>query len=581
MPYPQVAPIQLHAPATDDHPVGKANSNKKISAAEKARLALLYSTYPVLNPANEDWLFAAQRINPMVVDDDHVLADLAFDCQALVKQYPVAYAESAKKKALVNTVIQPNNEKEYYKGDFVRTTRLAAAVLPLHVEIHNGCRNQYTRIITRDDGVLTRDGLKHSGFAAHCSNHDVPQWPEDYADYVAAKLADGTNTANDVCVPITTSVHPVSGFSTYTNEHTAASTVSDPTIYIVEWYVSFTDQGVFQFNDSEKFASEEIKALENPILGSLRDCMFDLSRNGVLYQKQNFSKAPLIHTDIHFHLPKHKQKDEFRDSEIDPLSRDFAGLCTPLLIQGVPKLATITPGRLYGRPLTDTEMTYEILKKMTTTIPRSASRPKNNFVCMSAPDRLSNPLRPKIGAYTIYQIRQIFRTAYTAFRGVVLKSKETYECLREIDRAAQEKLTPADRFAKPKFGTANSLSAHSFTASISASFGSSNSLLPIEVVDPAAPRISHTKSMQVVIHTGDWGTGEFQNNPTVMAYLQIAAAYATGVDHLYYHVLKNYDHVETAHAYLKEVWDVESGEKVSLDKILRHLEGKLLQWGVN
>ncbi|KAI9329165.1 hypothetical protein BDR26DRAFT_872796 [Obelidium mucronatum] len=519
MPHPQIAPLQTHLSASDDHPA----NNAKMTKQEKARLALLYATYPVLNPINSDRLHAVQRINPM---------------------YPQAYAKSPKKRALARA------EKEYDEGDFVRTTRLAPAVLPLHVEIHNGCRDKYTRIITKDDGVLNGDGIKskNSGDTAHCVSHNVPEWPEEYADIAVYEADVGNDSSKNVCVPITTQLHTISKFSSYTNEHTNELAVSDPLTYVVEWYVSFTDQGILQFNDSDNFASEEIKALENPLLGSLRDCMYDLSRNGVLYQKKNFSNNPLIHDDIHFHLPKHKQKDEFRDSEIDPLSRDYAGLCTPVLIQGVPKLATIQPGSLYGKLLNDPDVTLEALKKATMAHSKT-SRHKNNFIFMSAPDRLSNPLRPKLGPYTIYQIRQIFRTAYTAFRGAVLKAKETFECLKEV-----EGFVPADRFQKPSFKTL----AKSLTQTLTFG-GSSNSRVADSSDNVKAPLLKTMKGMQVVIHTGDWGTGEFKNHPTVMAYLQISRGICNGL--------------------LREVWKVESGEKVTLDLVLRHLEKQEFCWG--
>ncbi|ORY41858.1 hypothetical protein BCR33DRAFT_326415 [Rhizoclosmatium globosum] len=503
----------------------------------------------MLNPANDIGTAATdkdgkatsvQRINPIVVDDDHILADLAFNCQALVRQYPLAYKKEPIKKVWLG-LIQPRGSDEYDPTDFIRTTRLTPAVLPLHCQIHNSCRDSYTRIITKDDGVLYGTGHKHSGSAVNCFRHDVPEWPEDYDNHIETLLNSGRDKENDFCVPIVTQVHLKDKFSTYQNEHTVQTLSTNPSAYVVEWYVSFTDQGLYQFNDSHNFASEEIKALENPVLGSLRECMYDLSRKGVLYASKNFGRSPLIHDDIHFHLPKHKQKDEFRDSEIDPLSRDLAGLCTPILIQGAPKLATLNPPReKYGKPVTDfatVATAGQVLKSMTTFWPKH-DRVKNNFICMSAPDRLANPLRPKMGPYTIYQIRQIFRTAYTAFRGAVLKSKETFECLKE-------------------------------EAKIPVTSGSVTVDFEGTVLDG--------KVLEVAVHTGDWGTGEFQNNPKVIAYLQIAAAYAAGVDHFYYHTT-NTAIVKDAHDWVKEVWNVDAGEQILLEKLLKHLEEKKENW---
>ncbi|KAJ3076820.1 hypothetical protein HDU99_001293, partial [Rhizoclosmatium hyalinum] len=85
------------------------------------------------------------------------------------------------------------------------------------------------------------------------------------------------------------------------------------------------------------------------------------------------------------------------------------------------------------------------------------------------------------------------------------------------------------------------------------------------------------KVLEVAVHTGDWGAGEFQNNPKVIAYLQIAAAYAAGVDHFYYHST-NTDIVKEAHEWVKEVWNVDAGEQILLEKLLKHLEEKKENW---
>ncbi|KAJ3074906.1 hypothetical protein HDU98_009875 [Podochytrium sp. JEL0797] len=559
--FPQVAPLRPH---------------KGVKDATDTLTTLLHATHPVLNPDRTQDFSKVQllrRTNPIVVDDEIVLADLAFNIRDLVQQYPVLYRHSDIKRRALKEKIQPNGAKEYDETEFLRTTRLAPAVLPVHLQLSNTCRHTYTRILTRDDGVLNGDGSKHSGDTSHCADHNGIEWPLEYSEIPKSVSAPHIETTT-TCTPILTKVETIRKFSSYDNEHTRAH----PENFIVEWYVSFTDQEVFAFNDTPRFASEEIKALENPVLGSLSECMKELSKRGVLHTRTmgdcvaevwkhgrnanlNFGKSPLIHDDIHFHLPKHKQEHDFRSTEIAPISRDPAGLCTPILLQGVPKLAGIDPGALYGKQLdggteevSKVERTFETLQKGITAFPKGM-RPANNLICMSAPDRLANPLRPKTGPYTIYQLRQIFRTAYTAFRGAVLKAKETHECLKEENPVVRRS-------------------------------GSEVTLDMDEKADDVMVSISQRfvpGKLEVVVHTGDWGTGEFDNNPVVMAYLQIAAAFATGVDHLYYHILGKSMHVEEALVILRSVWKMDAGgsAKIEVMKLLEGLEEKKFEWGMN
>ncbi|KAJ3114708.1 hypothetical protein HDU96_001757 [Phlyctochytrium bullatum] len=142
-----------------------------------------------------------------------------------------------------------------------------------------------------------------------------------------------------------------------------------------------------------------------------------------------------------------------------------------------------------------------------------------NLISMTAIDQLANPLKPKKGPYQIYELRHIFRTAYTAFSGAVRKAKE----------------------------------------------------------------LGYSR---VVIHTGDWGCGEFGGNVTVMAFLQMAAAKAAGATRLYYHKVNgDPNEVEQAIEILKDVWPAEKG-RINTDLLLKTIKeaktigGKGLEWAL-
>jgi hypothetical protein len=145
--------------------------------------------------------------------------------------------------------------------------------------------------------------------------------------------------------------------------------------------------------------------------------------------------------------------------------------------------------------------------------------PLNNLICMAAPDQLANPLRARVGPYSIYQIRQIFRTAYTAFRGAVMKTQEGFESYKNGLTALEHKRN--EKALDPKFN--------------------SDLFCDEQALDQLPPvtksHLPYLTKATVAIHTGDWGCGTFGGNKRVMAYLQLAASYAAGIDHLYYHIV--------------------------------------------
>lgn len=54
-----------------------------------------------------------------------------------------------------------------------------------------------------------------------------------------------------------------------------------------------------------------------------------------------------------------------------------------------------------------------------------------------------------------------------------------------------------------------------------------------------SPFIATTKPPRVIIHTGNWGCGAFGGKPTLIALIQLVAAYSAGIDLLVYHPVSN------------------------------------------
>ncbi|KAJ3105653.1 hypothetical protein HDU96_008471 [Phlyctochytrium bullatum] len=150
------------------------------------------------------------------------------------------------------------------------------------------------------------------------------------------------------------------------------------------------------------------------------------------------------------------------------------------------------------------------------------ARPRvtNNLVAMSSLDQWFNPLRPRNGPYTLHQIRFLFRTAYTAFRGVMEAAK----------RKAIQKMAKKND----------------------------------ELKEMWMPR--------VIVHTGFWGCGMFGGNPRMMSYIQMLAASAAGVDELHIHHTGEESEREAVEEagiwYMKDVLGLEDASWVTEDGVV-------------
>ena len=86
--------------------------------------------------------------------------------------------------------------------------------------------------------------------------------------------------------------------------------------------------------------------------------------------------------------------------------------------------------------------------------------------------------------------------------------------------------------------------------------------------------------IKVIIHTGNWGTGVYGGNKTLMALLQILAAYKAGIDILIYHTynhlssLKYSDALELVNSSLLDI-----EEPILIEQLLTRIKNMGFGWG--
>ena len=85
----------------------------------------------------------------------------------------------------------------------------------------------------------------------------------------------------------------------------------------------------------------------------------------------------------------------------------------------------------------------------------------------------------------------------------------------------------------------------------------------------------------VIIHTGNWGTGAYGGNKTIMAILQILAAQVAGIDSLIYHTFSSTssESYEEALKILNENL-IPNEKDIKVMNILFNIEKLKFSWGV-
>ncbi|KAJ1532436.1 hypothetical protein HK096_006796 [Nowakowskiella sp. JEL0078] len=201
------------------------------------------------------------------------------------------------------------------------------------------------------------------------------------------------------------------GFYDYSDEPK-----SDRNLDVITFYVSFADRSMFGYfhKDGLKLASEDVRALEMPIVGSLRDCLLSIYNND--------PKKPWERVLGHFktnektnELPQSEHVQPTIDTErpvnnqFGPYTSDTAGRPTPIILMGVPYQAKLNTRQIYGKIPSGLDKNIFTSKEIFE--PKSSF---TNLIAIEALDQKRNPIARQ-GCYTVHQLRTILRTTMTAF----------------------------------------------------------------------------------------------------------------------------------------------------------------------
>ncbi|KAJ3121739.1 hypothetical protein HK098_003440 [Nowakowskiella sp. JEL0407] len=187
----------------------------------------------------------------------------------------------------------------------------------------------------------------------------------------------------------------------------------------VEFYVSFADRKLFGWFQKENLplATEEVRAMEFPVVCSLRLCLDDIYENGK-DKEGNWTKV----------FPKPIKLrggaanvfgpaiDENTHELYQPVTSDGANRPTPILLIGTPRMGKLDCGGIYGEEFKGASV--ETVKDAMTALEPDGSGhyELTNFICMEALEQAANP-EVRRGAYSIHQLRTLLRAAMTGFAG--------------------------------------------------------------------------------------------------------------------------------------------------------------------
>ncbi|KAJ3091080.1 hypothetical protein HK102_001765 [Quaeritorhiza haematococci] len=206
-----------------------------------------------------------------------------------------------------------------------------------------------------------------------------------------------------ICFTKTVSVTPIeevsrTSFYKYEDESTDSTMV---------WYVSPADRSLFGWYGKENlFASEEVKAMEFPVVCSLRECMNAMAEN------KKCGDGNKRYSEI---LPKTIFE------QATSIGAPNAGQPTPVLIMNAKQLCEIDTRTIYGDAFRTASIDH--ILKCVTPLTDNNRRPRSvNFICMEALQR-DRIRQLRTGAYNVHQLRSLLRIALTAFAGAVSVTK--------------------------------------------------------------------------------------------------------------------------------------------------------------
>lgn len=82
----------------------------------------------------------------------------------------------------------------------------------------------------------------------------------------------------------------------------------------------------------------------------------------------------------------------------------------------------------------------------------------------------------------------------------------------------------------------------------------------------------------VTIHTGNWGTGAYGGNKTIMALLQLAAAKAAGINRFVYHAISNQSYIEALDLLNHKI--IPNNKRIKLPSLFEQIQALEFKWGV-
>jgi hypothetical protein len=83
---------------------------------------------------------------------------------------------------------------------------------------------------------------------------------------------------------------------------------------------------------------------------------------------------------------------------------------------------------------------------------------------------------------------------------------------------------------------------------------------------------------ETVIHTGNWGCGAYGGNPTLMALLQLIAAWLAGIDCLVYHTVSA-PFTQCFHDALILIDQLLTGAAVDTGALVDAIQAQKFMWG--
>ncbi|KAI8833379.1 hypothetical protein BC829DRAFT_79801 [Chytridium lagenaria] len=159
---------------------------------------------------------------PVIVDDNFRLAQFKLNIQKLVSGYPIKWVPNSTKQKLSQHI------ERYDRG-------LSLHLLILFIRTAQGPSGLYN--------------------------------PTDTIELIRLRWKDV-----GVTLPfhLTTKITPTRGYTDYLNTESTHRNRSGSLDKWEEWYVVFSDQNMLLYSQTDRFASEEIAAVEHPVLGSIR-----------------------------------------------------------------------------------------------------------------------------------------------------------------------------------------------------------------------------------------------------------------------------------------------------------------------